>query len=550
MAQVGSNVGAVQQSLTGITDAAGNSVVSADNTFGGSPLGIAARAQALYGIPNANFNLTPPDPSSPIVENENELPYWSITNDSDGEMNATSVFDENALTYGILLDPGTAAVDSVMTLTTRSYLLTDDNLALRQRALAVIEKSGTAAGTTQWNLTLSATYYDPAGSALSTAFIGTALDTGTWTSFSGTTTPGGSAINAAAQYVDLQFKMTATAAVTGSAKATIKSLLLTTSTPGGGGGSQSFVVKEAFTASTTWTPPASVTALLFAGAIGAGGGGGSGSLAVSGQPRRGAGAGGGGGAGFQFVTNLEINAGSAISVGIGAGGAGGTAANASGTIVVGVNGAAGGATTFGSFLTVNGGGGGTGGGLTSSGGGGTAGLTPSSTVYGVVSFSGGAGGAGTLPSGTTAGTAGSGLNGSGTAYTAYPYWPALVAGNVGGTPINETTPVGAPGSAGTAGIGGGGGGSGGAFFTTTGNTSNVHLSGRGGAGAGGGGEGAILDESTGTAGDGGNAGSVAGAGGGGGGGAIILGSPAAPLTIRAGQGGKGADGYVVVVYVA
>jgi hypothetical protein len=549
MAQVGSNVGAVQQSLTGITDAAGNSVVSADNTFGGSPLGIAARAQALYGIPNANFNLTPPDPSSPIVENENELPYWSITNDSDGEMNATSVFDEDALTYGILLDPGTAAVDSVMTLTTRSYLLTDDNLALRQRALAVIEKSGTAAGTTEWNLTLSATYYDPAGSALSTAFIGTALDTGTWTSFSGTTTPGGSAINAAAQYVDLQFTMTATAAVTGSAKATIKSLLLSTSTPGGGG-SQSFVVKEEFTSSTTWDPPASVSALLFAGAIGAGGGGGSGSLAVSGQPRRGAGAGGGGGAGFQFVTNLEINAGSAISVGIGAGGAGGTAANASGTIVVGVNGAAGGATTFGSFLTVNGGGGGTGGGLTSAGGGGTAGLTPSSTVYGVVSFSGGAGGAGTLPSGTTAGTAGSGLNGSGTAFTAYPYWPVLVAGNVGGTAINEDTPVGAPGSAGTAGIGGGGGGSGGAFFTATGPTTNVHLSGRGGAGAGGGGEGAVFDESTGTAGDGGAAGSVAGAGGGGGGGAVIVGSPAAPLTIRAGQGGNGADGYVVIVYVA
>ena len=370
MAQVGSNVGVLQQSLTGVTDAAGNPVVSADNTFGASPLGIAARTQALYGIPNANFNLTPPDPNSPIVENENDLPYWSISDQSDAVMSATSVFDETTLTYGVLLDPGTAAVNSSMTLTTRSYLLTDDNLALRQKALAVLEKSGTAAGTTQWNLTLSATYYDAAGSALSTAFIGTALDTGTWTSFSGTTTPGGSAINAAAQYVDLAFTMTATAAVTGSAKATVKSLLLATSTPGGGG-AQSFQVSEVFSASDTWTRPTGVEYLTVL-CVGGGGGGGGGGFRVSNNTvgtSFAVGGGGGGGGAFTYVSNLYIGDQTSVSIGVGAAGTGGAgtsftkAAGVSAplTAVNGGSGGAGGASSFGTYIVANGGGAGVGG---------------------------------------------------------------------------------------------------------------------------------------------------------------------------------------------
>ena len=366
MAQVGSNVGVLQQSLTGVTDAAGNPVVSADNTFGASPLGIAARTQALYGIPNANFNLTPPDPNSPIVENENDLPYWSISDQSDAAMSATSVFDEDTLTYGILLDPGTAAVDSTMTLTTRSYILTDDNVALRQKALAVLEKSGTAGGTaSEWNLTLSATYYDAAGSALSTAFIGTALDTGTWTSFSGTTTPGGSAISAAAQYVDLAFTMTATAAVTGSATATVKSLLLATSTPGGGG-SQSFQVSEVFSASDTWNRPTGVEYLTVL-CVGGGGGGGAGGLRRSNDTAGtsfAVGGGGGGGGAFTYVSNLYIGDQTSVSIGVGAAGTGGAGTSltkvagsaAQLTAVNGGSGGAGGASSFGTYIVANGGG--------------------------------------------------------------------------------------------------------------------------------------------------------------------------------------------------
>ena len=58
MNQVGSSKDIVSQSITVVTDDLGNSVVSTSTGFGSSPLGVSARAQALYGIANPNFNLT------------------------------------------------------------------------------------------------------------------------------------------------------------------------------------------------------------------------------------------------------------------------------------------------------------------------------------------------------------------------------------------------------------------------------------------------------------------------------------------------------------
>lgn len=356
--RIGSDQNFIATTSAGILDDQANSIVSSDTTFGSSPLGVAARTQALYGIANANFNLTPPDPTLPIVDNDNPLPYWTIENGTEGDGSATSVFDNATSTWGVELSLGTSITDAAISMTTRSFLLNDDNLALRQKALAVLSKSGTAGGTAaQWNLVLSAEYFSAAGSSLSSYAIGTVTDVGTWTSISGTTTAGGSAINSSAAYVDLTFTMTALGTITGSAKATIKSLLLTTSTPASGGG-QSFLVTDVFTSSGTWTRPAGVDYVVAVAGYSAGNGGSGGegritraghslSYGAAGQPGV-----------YGLLRDLYVGDVGSVSVGIGAGGAGGAGGTATKAVgatnstisTAGSAGGIGGNTTFGSYL--------------------------------------------------------------------------------------------------------------------------------------------------------------------------------------------------------
>lgn len=551
---IGSDGGFQADNRGGIIDELGNTIVSSDTKFASSPLGVAARTQALYGIPNANFNLTPPDPDSPIVANQNDLPYWSIEELSDGVMTATTVFDSTTQTWGVQLNPGTAASGASLSLSTRSYLLTDDNLALRQKALAVLSKSGTAGGTaSQWNLTLSAIYRDSTDTALSTAVIGTALDTGTWTSFSGTTTPGGSAISAAAQYVDLTFTLTTTAAVTGSVTATIKSLILATST--GTGGSQSFLVTQTYTANDTWTRPTGVNYLVAVVAAGGGGGGRGGiARAFNGTAAGETGQGGGSGAGFYIVRDLYVGDQSTVSVGIGAGGAGGSAANvtkaAAGTATQTVgpnNGSAGGATTFGSYFTANGGNPGT------ARQGAAAPSNATTIVYGGANVLGGVGGTGSNDA--TAG--GNGAIGGFTNFTVIPYSVATSVGATGGSAsiTGGTVTTSAPGTSTTGWIGGGGGGGNG----TASAASSISASGNGSYGGGGaGGQASIWVSAastnvSGSAGAGGNG--VNGGGGGAGGNAVMATSSVSNynssiLNFNSGKGGDGGSGWLTVVYIA
>ena len=364
----------------GVYDTDGNEVVSSSNQFGSFPLGPAALAQTLFSVPNGTFNLLPPVMDDPIGPS-NPLPYWDIPFDnSENLMSSSVIFDTTTNTYALRLTPGTALSGDTYAITTRSAVISDDNLALRQKAIATLEKVGTYAGTTQVNLSLSATYYDALGSAISTQAIGTVFDNGTVSSITGFTTAGTAAVGISASYVDLTFTMTATANVTSGISFDINTILLQTS-QGAGGGASSFLVTQTFTSSTTWTVPTGVTqiAAMFMVGAGSGGGGGCGLLTNDRGVASVAGGGGGAsGASCQLVTNLDITGATTISIGIGAGGAGGAGGSAtkasSGTAIVSAAGSAGsggGSTTFGSYASRNAGAVGQGGGVNSGGAGGS-----------------------------------------------------------------------------------------------------------------------------------------------------------------------------------
>lgn len=558
MPNFGSTPGLISQNLSQTVDNQGNPIINADTGFGSSPLGYAARVQALFGLPNGTFELTPPDPNVSISQG-NPLPYWDVQEYSSGVMTATPVFDATTNNWGIKLDPGTATTNDYITMTTRSYLVNDDNLSLRQKALSIVSKNGTYAGTTQWNLELTATYYDATDTVLHSGTVATVLDNATWTSMSGTTTTSGTAISASAHYVDLQFKLTATAPVTSATSVTVKSCLLQTSA----GTSQSFVVTESFTSSATWTRPSGVTSVIGVIAVGGGGGGGGGGARwqISANSYSNGGGGGGSG-GFVFVSNLYVGDVSTVSVGIGAGGTGGTAGVkavgvATSNTVTGGTGATGGATTFGSYLTASGGLGGNGG---------TAGASqPTGTALG------GSGGAATnlvFGGQAVAGTTGAGVTMQSTAVAAgstsvsafnyFPFSTTPSAGASGGSASSTAGTVfeiGALGTGGSAGYQGGGGGGACGGAASGSRTTTAAVAAQRGAGGGGAsigqnapGIGAVV-----TAGAGGSASIGSGAGGGGGGGLGISNTGSGNLSgmnFVGGAGGNGAAGFVVIAYVA
>jgi hypothetical protein len=573
MPQFGSGSNLVSQNLSQTVDNQGNPIISSDTTFGASPLGYAARVQALFGLPNATFELTPPDTTLTIDEG-NQLPYWDVQEYSEGVMTATAVYDDTTNTWGVKLDPGTATTDDYLTMTTRSYLVNDDNLSLRQKALAVVSKNGTYAGTTQWNLELTASYYDATNTLLHSGTVATIYDNTTWTSMSGTTTTGGTAINGAAHYVDLTYTLTATAPVTSATSVTLKSTLLQTSAGAGGGGAQSFLVTETFTSSDTWTVPTGVTNLIAVVAIGAGQGGKSGSIRILGQRAASQSSTAGTiGKGGDLVLARDISLGTAasVSVSVGAGGAGG--AGTSYTKAIGDstsnisrssgNASNGGNTSFGSFVVA------AGGGNNNSG-------TPSySTTWGANIFTQ-TGAAQTIPAGTTT-------------TTSFPYYPyefqqAGTSGvgtfTVSGTASsNDVSSFGTAGARGAAGLLGAGGNSAANTVNTpagTASTTGTVTSGSGGSGgdgaAGGAGGAAVVSVISALVGGigktytitggtpGTTAGSANGAGGAAGGGVAIgvvgIGTSQttsytnSEITATVAGATSGSNGLVVIAYVA
>ena len=539
MAQLGSDKLSAAQSTNGVSDIAGVPLMSTNNDFDASPLGIAARSQALYGIANAQFNLLPAEPDEEIADQQNPLPYWSLDNLSEGRIVPQSFFDTVTGTWSVELNPTAGSAADSLVLRTRSYLLTDDNLALRQKAYLTMSKGTAYAGATQFNVVLASEYFDVNGTSLSSYAIGTALDNTAMTSITGVTTSGSAAINAAASYVDFTITLTATATVTSGVKVYLKSFFIQTSQAATG----SFLISETITSSATWTAPTGVSNLVAVVAGGAGGGGGGGGGirdSVLRVPRASGGGGGGGGA-WSILRDVSLGTATSVSIGIGAGGSGGTAMNytvtgavLAGTVVGGV-GAAGGATTFGSFISVPGGSGGGGGTavgtasvtiVASGGTAGPAGATATFTFFGGTAVLGGAGGVGGSAAGNNNFNATAGGTSTGLAFANYPY-STFTQGGSGG---NGSWSGGDRGSAndgvagGSAHFGGGGGGGAPLYYTDSGssgtNYTRIGTAGVGGAGAGGGGAGAAGARATGssgtiviTAGTGGNAGTVSIAGG-------------------------------------
>lgn len=578
MPRFGSDASSLSQSIIGISDEYGNDVVTTSSDFGASPLGVGPRAQALFGIPNAQFNLTPPNAGSALENYSNPLPFWSIENLSDGRITAKSTFDATTGTWGVVLNPTAGSASDSISLTTRSYVLTDDNLALRQKAYLTMSKGTAYAGATQFGVTMSATYYDATDTVIGTAYtIGTALDNTAMTTINGYTIAGSAAVSANASYVDIAIALTCTAAVTSGVTVNLKSCIISTSAPITG----SFVVSETFTSSTTWTRPTGVNYLLGAFVAGGGGGGGGGQ-ANGGASTTGTvysnGGGGGGAGGWGFAQNIYCGSAATLSVTVGAGGAGGIGgtSNNTGGSASGTNGAAGGATTLSGFSVY-----GTGS-LSATGGGGGAG-TPAGV--GAI-FAGGTAGNATLTyvssiAGTTSATSGSGGNGSdgrtptvgasseGQAFTLLPLLaPTLTVGNAGGSGTATSGAVGVGGALGTAiawqGLNGSGSGGGGANVIATvqsasaggsaPNTGGTAFAGPSGLGGGGAARYWTVAGTVTVRGGAGGDGSAFGAGGGGGGGAARVANNGTTRTASVGSaiggaGGSGASGIVVIWYV-
>jgi hypothetical protein len=561
----------IPQAVNGIIDDSGNVVVSGDTSFGASPLGSAARSQALYGIANANFNLTPNIPENPIVDGSNPLPFWSADDLSEGRITAKMFYNETDQTFAVELDPTAGSASDAFTLTTRSYLLNDSGISLRQKAYATLTKVNAYSSTNQWNLTLSATYYDAAGVSLSSFTIGTAADNVAFTGINGFTTTGTAIVSASAQYVDLAFTLTCALAVTSTVKVQIENILLQTST-GGGGGTSSFILTETFTSSATWTRPTGVTNILSVVAVGAGAGGGGGGLQVVSTGATNAKADGGQGGGMAsvaYATNIPIGTVASVAIGVGVGGAGGTArtyvkSTGSGNVAFdqGTFGGGGGNTTFGTYVTARGGSAAAAGNARNNADGGTA----TSAVFGAV-----------FQNGTTLATMSDigGRPGTPSPFvaTGITILPSVVfspnKGSTGGTAVSSFpsgngtagTPVVTAGSGYFLGSGSSGGGAiaGGGGYPGAGSAAfyNGGTAGTGGGGSGGGGASRGVSNGgtfTMTGGNGGAGAANSGAGGGGGGGVSFNCNGTTSFntcvgTATSGTGGAGGDGYLVITYV-
>jgi len=597
MAQFGSNRSIIAQNQSAVTDPNGNLIVSPDDSWQGSPLGVAARNQVTIGVPNGTFNLLPANPVA-TIDSSNPLPYWDLV--SDDGFTSTMSFDTTTQTWSVQIDPtAVTTVPGTAILKTRIPITNDDGLDVRHFVASSLIQAVKVAGADKWVAKLTSQYYDTTGAAIGTPYIiGTVGERGTATVISSYTNASGPISTSAAE-LELAYSLVAgTASSTYTLK--VKSAMVATEYGVIGGGAGAYVplstvttkgdlivasgnaavsrlgtaaegaylqvdsgaanglswkafpndgvgwVVQTFAANGTWIKPAGVNYVTVV-AMGGGAGGASGAAAGSAAINSLTGAGGAGGATGSWAILNDIYVTGNVSVGVGAGGSGGSATVTTKATTVttqfaiaSVAGASGAASTFGSYLSVGGGGG----------------TAVTSTYFGSTAVAGTAGGA----SGNIGSTHAISAFTSGAPYTTFA--GAGIAGTAGTATGSSSDAAGTGGTANAAsGLGGGGGGGGGgvAFVSNASTGANGNRGGSGGSGSGGGGAASsarALLQTIVTSGGPGAAGSAgSGSGGGGGGGAAISSSTAAiynsaAFTLTTGKGGNGGDGFVAVAYQA
>jgi len=549
VAQFGSDRSVTAQNQSLVIDANGNAIISPDNSFGASPLGVAARSQVEIGLPNGTFNLLPSNPNSPLAA-DNLLPYWDLYQDEGFE--ASMAYDTTLQTWSVRIDPtavGTAPGTAV--LRTRVPIINDEGLDVRHYVSGSLIQGIKVAGGSKWTAVLNSQYYDATGAAIGTPYpIGTVLERGTATSLAGYTNASG-AITASAAELEVYYTVTV-----GTASPTyyleLKSVSVATQYGAIGGGTAApsgtatiAWQEDLFTSSGTWTRPAGVNYVTVV-AMGGGAGGQSGNAFTS-RGNSSASNPGTGGATGAWVILRDVYVDADVSIGIGAGGAGGTATTAvkaaAGTASVTIaltNGSAGGASTFGSFLSVGGGGG----------------TAVTATYYGREVVAGTSGNSGSP--GSAANHAISGFT-SGAPFTSFVTGTSANIGATGASTGASSSSIGASGSANTGlGLGGVGGIGGTANGIATPVGGAGQMGALGASGAGGGGVAARIAAGTmivtATGGAGGTATNGGGAGGGAGGN-VAVGSgtnsqyDTSTITMTTGKGGDGGGGFVIVAYL-
>ena len=600
MAQFGSGRSIIAQNQSAVADSNGNLIVSPDDSWNASPLGIAARNQVSIGVPNGTFNILPADPVGDINA-ANPLPYWDWA--PDNGFVAAMGYDTTTQTNSVEIDPtgvGTALGTAV--LRTRIPITNDEGLDIRQYVSSSLVQFVKSAGTDKWVATLTSQYYDTAGLAIGTPYIiGTIGERGSATNLASYTNASGF-IDTTAAELELAYKV-----VVGTANPDlalkIKSVMVATEygVIGGGGGGTGFIplsvitaagdlirgaaagsatriaqgtkdqvltvtgtalgsvgwsnlpttklrwIGQVFTSSGDFIVPTNVTHVtVVAMGGGQGGSAGAGTVTSSSSLSLATSSGGATGA-FVVLPDFYVADVGTVSVGIGAGGTGGSATTLTkatgGTAVSGaaaVAGASGAATTFGSYLSVGGGGG----------------TTVTSLVYGAL-----------ITPGTSGLATGVGATHAVSAFTlGFPSYPDLTfvspgnAGTGGATTGATTSATGAGGTA-TAGAGFGGAGGQSGTIGVSGSTLTASNGIRGGSGgSGSGGAGAVARMATNnlvvtvTGGAGANAVANSGSGGGGGGPAATTASGtaaynSADITLTTGKGGNGGAGFLAVTWL-